>query len=297
MYRLLEMTAAEYHANATGPIRLSRSIAHKLVSKSPFHAFRHHPRLGGETIESNGDMVRGTVIHAIIGGENPFENVAVLDVPDYRTAKAKKMKADAIAAGKTPMKVAEYEECMSAAEALKAAVTAQIAASGIGLDGQREGVIYWNDNGVDCQCRLDLFSVADGVAVITDFKSCESAHPSSIERGLTDFGLDMQAAIYPRAVGMMFPDLIGRIRYRIVFVEKSPPHLVTICEPSPQMQSMGISKWFRALKRWRTCMATGEWPAYTKAGEIVRLYPPQWQLNQEIELNPSLGSELENINE
>ena len=65
--QLLEMTADDYHADKIGDVpTLSASIAQRLVTRSPLHAWTHHPRLGGATRKNakapTKEMDRGTIV-------------------------------------------------------------------------------------------------------------------------------------------------------------------------------------------------------------------------------------------
>lgn len=275
--------AVEYHADPRERPSLSQSMAHTLISRSPSHAWREHPRLGGLGRATTRAMDAGTIVHSLLlNGSETDDSIVLLDYENYRTKAAQTDRDIAILDGKTPILRMEYEGHRVAANA----VLLQLAEFGIELNGQSEGVGYWSETADDgteilCRCRMDHWSAP----LILDFKTTSDAHPRKCERSIIDHGYDVQAYAYQSAIGKIFPDLAGRTTFLNIFIEMEPPYLVTPLKPDGSIMQLGRSKWRRAVNLWAKCLREDKWPGY--ATEIVSATAPQWAVTAEMDASPS----------
>jgi hypothetical protein len=96
--------------------------------------------------------------------------------------------------------------------------------------------------------------------VIVDYNSTGgSAHPALFSRALWDRGLDVQAALYVRAVKAAHgtaPD------FYFVAQETTAPYALSVISLDPEGWEFAQAKVGRALEIWQECQATGRWPSY-----------------------------------
>ncbi len=137
-----DITAVKYHAEtfSTHPM-LSASTASTLIGESPYHAWLFHPKLGKLEKKQTNSLEWGTVLHALILGKGQ-EQIEVIDARDYRTNAAKEARDNALALGKTPIKIDDYER----AETIAQSAIDKINEAGFALDEyDREQVITWEE--------------------------------------------------------------------------------------------------------------------------------------------------------
>ncbi len=286
--RILECTEQEYHADPCDVPSLSNSIAVKMLNKSPLHGWAAHPKLGGSpgpaAVAEEGDdgeeeegkpestaaQKNGQLIHKLMLGKGV--DVVIVDAKSFQTKYAKAIRDEALAAGKLPVIAHKHEK----AEAVAAKLRRRCADAGYPLDGMSEVAIEWReagDNGpVVCRCRMDNVSLETGV--ILDVKSSRDAHPDKCAKRLLEYGYDVQATCYPRALAALRPELSGRIRFTLLYVETTPPYAVVPAYLDGGFREIGKIRWLEAVRVWERCLASGVWPSYCE--RAVPLSPPAW---------------------
>jgi hypothetical protein len=300
--RIIDLSDADYHADrldgVTTEPTLSASCAVTLVTKSPAHAVREHPRFGHVPRVATEEMDKGTILDALLlgGGRNIVtvqigEGTAAekkkrraegieparVDASDYRTDEAREAKAAIVAAGHVPILAHKRFALDVAATELRA----EIERLGVDLGAElAHQVAVWTEHATDgtpvvCRAQFDHWAGA----IISDLKCGETADPRRLPRKIAERAGDIQAAAYVRAAEAVCPDLAGRVRFRWIFCEVEQPYLVTIAEPSGTMRELGARRWQRAIDLWAQCRASGEWPGYGDAVAIVE--PQMWQLAEE----------------
>lgn len=275
---LLEMPAADYYADPCGKPSFTQSTAKRIINDSPYHAWLHHPRLGGVKGETTDEMDRGTLIHSLVLGNEPA--IDVLPFDKYTTNAAKEAKRNAEANGLIPVKAKEWDEIQADAEAIKA----ELGERGIFLAGVSEAVVIWNegidDRSVLCRGMLDHLILSHGN--IYDLKTISSAKPSNIERQITNLCYDVQAEAYCSAIRRLRPELSGRETFTWLFIETLPEGspkrvILSVVKPSGELREFGARRWRRACEAWIQCNDAGRWPAY---GDLVA-FPPAWAMKEE----------------
>ena len=269
------MPAAEYHADPCETPSLSSSMAHKLLSKSPAHAYLAHPRLGGHVSEPSDTLDRGTVIHELVLGT--VGGIVALEHDNYRTKVAREERDVARAKGKVPVLAKEMAPLKLAADAIKEGIRKH----GIDLDGQSEVTAFWSERSAagPVQCRARFDHLVD--SRIYDLKTTRSASPRDIAKSVESYGYATQSVAYLRALEANRPELVGRTSYRWIFCELEPPYAVTIAEPSGGLEALGNMRWLRAVEMWGRCLKNDRWPPYSEATVLVE--PMPWALDREFE--------------
>jgi hypothetical protein len=277
---LLDMTAAEYHADPCPTPSLSASVATALLNESPLHAWVKHPKLGGVRGDGTEDMDRGSIIHGLLFGKGPV--VEVIHADSYRTRAAQEHRDEARAAGLIPVLVHKYADLAVVVRDLAEAVRA----AGYDLAQFRtEAVAVWEEETalgpVLCRGMQDAIRLEAGV--ILDLKNT-CADPKKFGRKAIDFGYDVQFAAYTSALRKLNPEAAGREDFVWLLVEELPegaPERValTVARPSGILREHGRSRWARACERWARCLRDNHWPAYTEGP--VSVEAPAWAMQDE----------------
>lgn len=268
-----QIPAAEYHADAGSEVpTLSASIAVDLIAKTPAHAYLNHPKLNPTFVEPDDTkaMEIGTVVHSLLlEGDSAVRVVEGYD--KWTTNDAKAQKAQARADGKIPMLRHEWEAVAALVDTARAHIAVSPADPPLLSDGTPELTLRWDENGVACRCRLDW--LRNDHLAIDDIKTARTADPGYFSRkSVYEYGYDLRAAMYLRAVKAEFG---VDARWRWIVIEKTPPYLVSVVEPSDEVLQVGNAKLDRALEIWADCLSSGFWPGYGNDTHIADL--PVWQ--------------------
>lgn len=267
---ILKVSPSVYHQDPCEVPSLSASIAIKLVQECPIKAWEAHPRLGNVKCKPNRAMQFGTVCHHRFSGVHT--EIVVIDARDYKTKAAQRGRDEALAAGKTPILKNEQ----SIVDATADAAIRACRDAGLGLSGQWEQAVMWDDDGIQCRAMTDHVDLES--PYILDLKTCTNANPNQLGRKIVDEGYDIQAAAYISAIESICPDLTGRIPFYFCFVEVGGNHLPSIVSPDESMLHLGRLRWKRAKRIWRECLASNIWPGYPRG--ITTVYPTNWQLQE-----------------
>lgn len=264
-----QLGSDQYHADPCDRPSLSASLAHVLLSSSPKHAWTNHPRLNPlfeKKEEARFDL--GRACHALLLEGNA--NVEVFDYADWRTNASKEDRELARQHGKTPMLRDDWEAC----EAMVGAVKLQLPLFNVSppllTDGQPEQTIVWEEAGVLCRARLDW--LRDDMTAIDDFKSTSrSASPESFAKTIYSMGYHVQARMYQRAVASVTG---SEPAFRFIAAETAPPFEMSVFSLTPAGEKFADDQIESVLATWKRCLATDEWPGYTR--RVCYAEPPGW---------------------
>lgn len=287
---ILDIPHSLYHADDLGldVATLSRTTAEVLTTKSPKHAWREHPRLGGKNGKvATKAMNIGTVMHDRLLGNGP--PVEVIDADSWRTNAAKKQREDAIENGSVPLLIGEFEKMAARESGIKESLSEFFGDDWFGIvqEQEREPTIVWESSKVICRCRLDLFSRSNGTAL--DLKFTENASDAAVERAMRYGSHALQSSVYTEAMDVLTPEMAGRNTFDFLFVEIEPPYGVRLAAPGPAALSIAESQWRRALKLWKKCLESGKWPGYPKEKLIVEA--SSFQMSHEMDKAIASGTE------
>ena len=256
-----------YHADQLpGSPRFSRSVAVTLLQQSPLHAYAAHPALGGAAAdEPTESMEKGALVHQLLLGGGL--EIARVEFPDWRTKAAQAEREEARERGALPVLAHLLDEAAEAARALSGRLLGHDVILGDPFDA--EVTALWDSEGVRCKARFDLYP---GGCWIGDLKVQRNLNVRAFEWGLSKLGLEIQAHAYQAALAAVHPELEGRTSFEWLLVERKPPYDVAIIPAGRSLVSLGESKWKRALKLWRECLASGVWPG-TGRREAIEARP------------------------
>lgn len=262
-------SAADYHADPCPAPSLTASIANILINQSPAHARAAHPRLNPNfkrVDDPKFDL--GTTMHQLILEGIDAAYVVLAD--SWRTNAAKEARDEARAHGRIPLLVDQYEEAKRAVAAAKAQIEAHPAEPGLFTDGKPEQTIMWEEDGIWCRARLDWRR--DDDLVLDDLKTCgQSADPRRWQRTMLSIGAATQARFYCRGIKA----LTGREPdFRFVVVETHEPFAVSVVSLAPSLEQLADAQVDYAIRTWRRCIETGEWPGYDT--RVAHVEAPGW---------------------
>lgn len=288
---ILDLSPETYHSDPAPAPSFSASIGKVMIDRSPAHAYLEHPRLGGTKDESDAtpQMDFGTLAHSLVLGKG--RPVEIIYADDWRKKDTQAQRDAAHAAGRLPVLAITHARALKCAGAFLAAIPS-FDPEGRWNKAESERAIlceFPNMQAGDAEARAYARGMIDRLhidreaqtAVYWDVKTTENAAPDVIARQVFSMHYDMQLATYDWLIASAFPELAGRIKGKLVFVETVAPFAVVAVELDGAFRRIGRSKLGRAWDAWQRCTATGIWPAYTDAP--VTLTPPSWATTQEMD--------------
>jgi hypothetical protein len=273
---LYRMPAALYHADPAPVPSLSSSLAKILIDQSPAHAHAAHPRLG-KTGSADSEPTRakeiGSAAHKLILGQGA--EIVVIEAEDYRTKAAKEARAAACEAGHLPILAPDLQKAERLANYADARLATIPDCEGFHAAPAELVGIVQDPSGAWLRIMMDRFEDRGGHAIIWDVKTGDQpAAPHLLGRRIEGMGMEVQAALYVRAVELLIPRLAGRVRFRWIFIENDLPHAVTVAEADGVTLGIGARKLALALSRWNAACRTDQWPGYP--ARIVHPEYPGW---------------------
>jgi|694.fasta_scaffold17186_19 hypothetical protein len=176
-------------------------------------------------------------------------------------------------------RVAQSLPIISAEEAatitgMRDSVHAHPAVRRILAKARTECSLFANDaDGMLRKARVDALPESGNVLV--DIKSCQCADAEVMAKSVMAYRYHVQAAYY-----LDLCELLGieRSEFLFVCVEKQAPYAVAVYALEADAIEMGRLEYRRDLAAVRHCMATDEWPGFTR--EITALGLPAWAQRQ-----------------
>lgn len=274
---VLTVSEEDYHADKfDGPPSLSSSLCKILCDQTPWHAWTAHPRLNPNFIREEKEIFDlGTVAHALM--LQGLKNAIVLDIPDWRTAEARKTRSEARAEGKIAILRKHWSRVQDMVAAGNLQLSKHREAADAFSDGKPEQTLVWtDDHGVRCRARLDWLK--DSRKGFADYKSTGmTANPEAISRSMFGSGWDVQESFYRRGLKKLGFDAVGLF----VCQEDSPPYALSVIGFDPLIQRVADNKVQAAIDLWANCLASNKWPGYPD--RICYPEMPGWMADREME--------------
>lgn len=277
------MSALDYHADCVDPISLNSTVAKKLIAFSAAHARAEHPKLGGKD-EGEEEVVdpkatkakeRGTLIHRLVIGRGG--QIEVLPFENFRKDVAKAARDLSKAQGKIPTLPHLLEEAQEAADAARAQLD-DMGYQSAYRAGIKEVVIVWKEGDIFFRAMIDELTIDENskTATIRDLKTTKCSHPKACTKQIENMGYDIGMAFYMRGLAAVRPDLAGRIKGQLDFLEWDKPFALTPIEMSAEWMMGSDARVETAINKWRECIASNKWPFYVKG--LTRIDPNPWHL-------------------
>lgn len=227
---------------------------------------------------SSDAMNLGTALHMLMLEPDRFESTYVAADIDRRTKEGKALAAEIEAAGKTPIKQAEFD----AVQAMRDSILRSPAARGY-FDGSStlttELSVFWDDEDVSPEitvaCKLRADAVVKGAGMILDIKTTQDASAEGFARSVVNFGYHVQAAHYlsAGAASETYPR-----RFRFIAVETSAPWSVGVYELDAAAMEAGYALREKGIRRIVDGEAKDQWRGYAAGLEPQTLALPAWAI-------------------
>lgn len=286
----IDINERDYHADPCPLPSLSASGAKTLLFRSPKAFAWKHPRLRPVHLppveETWSDQaVFGTVVHKLVLGRG--KDVVEVDAKDWKTNAAKLERADITAVGKVAILKDKLVQAKTVAHELRQTV-------GYDAETPTEVVLIWIDHATDgtpvwCRAMLDALPEP---TLIEDVKvTGAELSDEFVARQIDGMGYDISMAWYRRGLSKLAPDLAGRIKVRLTFVERNETYDTLsrtltdgeLHEPDVLLQI--------AIDRFAACMTAGHWPGVSASPKPVAI--PNWK--KRALLDAALSEELDTI--
>lgn len=271
---LYSMTTDQYHADPCPKPSLSHSLAKLVIRRTPYHAMKHHPKMGGMPNSPTRPMMVGTAAHTLVLGKG--SRLQVIDAPDYRTKAAQQLRDAALADGATPVLEADYA---LAQEMVPAGRLALEEALGAKLDDCLiEVVVAVQDAQTGCWRRIMVDAMTPDLRNMADYKTCEDANPVVFERAVRNYGYDTQDAFYKRVVDRIEPEGEGKRTYTLVAQERDYPECVTFHRVDGDLHAVAENRIKMAEAKWDACLLADTWEAYSR--EVHMIAARDWEIQE-----------------
>jgi PDDEXK-like uncharacterized protein DUF3799 len=266
--------AAVYHGDPCRKPSLSSSVAAQIVNLSPAHVKASHPRLAKHPPQesANDGMSFGSVVHELLLREGG--GFAVFPGKSWQGKEAAAFKLAAQLEGKTPIKKPDFARAQDLCSKVKRQLKA-MRLSHVLTEGQSEVAAIWKDGPSWLRAMFDRWIPERGE--IWDIKTtARSAAPSQIAKIIPALDYDLRSEFYLMGAEKLtgIPARKGGLGYCFLFVEVTPPFLITPCYMDLSLRARGRQRARKAIDLWATCMAKNKWPGYTK--EPVEIAAPGW---------------------
>ena len=268
------ISAADYHADPCPEPSLSSSIARVLLNRSPLHAWINHPRLNQKCEDSGGSrgMDLGSAVHEMLlgrGGE-----IVEIEAANFTTKAAREARDAARAIGKTPLLTDDCRRAEAMSAVSRARLTDHPAYAG---EGFSEAVIAWKEGPVWCRAMIDRIS-RDRRSVLDIKTTAKTARPEAATRTIFDMGYHFQTAFYERGLNVLFPSDAGRRDFTFLFQEDEPPYECSLIRLDEGAMTIARKQVMAAIGLWKRCMASNDWPGYSRAVQTASM--PEWMQHQ-----------------
>ncbi len=264
----------DYLADPCPEPSLSRSTIVDLLD-SPARAWWNHPRLNPnlpkekeKTIFDIGEAAHNLLLE---GGRS----ISVVDgFDDWRKKEAQLLRDTAREDGKIPLLSKQYLEVFAMAETARKAIRkcTELGITDLRAEGDAELSYLWKEDDIWCRCRPDW--IKKDRSLILDIKTTgTSVNPDYFSGHINKMGYGIQSVFYRRGVKAV--EGIEPI-FVIMAQETEPPYFCSFHGLDLQNEDMAVQKVEWAIKRWRECLSTGEWPAYPH--RVCYAEPKPWEM-------------------
>jgi hypothetical protein len=268
-----DISAADYHNDPCPAPSFSQSLGKILLENSALHAWYAHPRLNPDWQPQDPTKFDlGNIAHKLLLGRGKDIEILPAEFTDWRTDKAKKIRAEALQQGRHAVlgKHSALADRMVAAAREQLALMPPPACNLFGpLSGQGEVCVVWKEGDIWLRQLIDWLS-GDGV-IFADYKTTDmSVAPHALGRKMQNDNWPLQAAMAER--GLTAVDEILERKYFFVAQETWPPYALTVAELTEGHLERGRVQLEYAINTWRACMKRNVFPGYPRA-IIVPDYP------------------------
>lgn len=265
------MTEKEYRQHPA----ISRSQLFKLrESPEKFQYYMEHPE------PATPALVFGQLLHAMVLQPDTVDrDFAVAPICDRRTTVGKKLWAEfeEQAESKTVVTADMIEQAVAMRDKLMSNdYVRQL------LDGEREKPFFWVDELTqeECKCRVDCLTSINGMDIIVDIKTAESADTDTFMRHAIKYGYNLQAAMYGEGVRA---NTGKEHAFVFIVIEKKPPYAINILQADKAFVLHGFDLFRELIGMYHECKQSGNWWGYLGKHNIINNLPLPAYLAKEVE--------------
>lgn len=255
---------------------LSSTLARLLITQSPLHCWYNSRDLNPDYApEFKDEFDLGTAVHRMLLEPDRVDTShVVVQAKDWRTKAAQDARHAARIDGKTPLLAHQAVELAQMVAAVRATLSRFEERPTPLTNGVAEKVLEWREGDVLCRTRLDWLHF--GELTVDDVKTSGNANPDVFRSQVWSLGYDMQAAFYLRGVRAIYgKDAV----FRFVVCETRAPYGVSVVGLDPEALALADRRVERAIRLWRECLASGNWPSYPE--RTAYLSAPPWEIARE----------------
>lgn len=247
---------------------VSTGVIVDIIQRSPKHAARRHPRLGGVVTASTPKMDMGSACHELLCGGD--REIVPVDAANYRTDAAKAVRDKARADGNVPILSGQVEAMEKMWSKAQAALCSILDIQDYG-DALYENTLLWQDEGgVWCRSRPDILTA--GATVSIDYKTTGNAAPESWVKKVLFKRADAQAGLVLR--GLRAIEGITGEHYWLV-QETEAPYECSVVEMTPELEEYADKMCAAAIRVWGRHVESKKFPAYSS--KPFRVEVPAWR--------------------
>lgn len=251
---------------------VNNSLLWTLKTKSPFHAFyeKYNPT------PATPSQVFGSALHTYILEPELFSAWYAIKPAgiDRRTKVGKAAYEQFLAECGDRQELPE--ESMEEIKAFEKAIHEQ-AIHGYIQDGRGEVSIVWDDpdTGIRCKGRIDYEREYKSDHMITDVKGTQSAKYRDFQKSIAGYGYYQQQAFYHDGWQILTgqPSICTWLA-----CERSAPYMAMVYVADDEMILAGRLSYKEALKTYKECLESGDWPSY---GDVEIISLPDWVRHKE----------------
>jgi len=262
--------------------RLSPSIAHKLTTESPLHAWAAHRLLGNFRKPPTDSQIQGRMWHAAVleGGKD----IVVVDCDNFKSKEAKEKRDEIRAAGKIAVAAPKFSYLAPAS----ARIRQELRRFGIVFDGEVEQRFEWTEytergEPVECSGVIDHWNDT----LVHDIKTGSAAvSEREAQRLIAGSHALLQDPAYRNARHARDGIDPERIEVVFAFTQTEEPHAITPVTLAGDFRELARMRWRRAIETWHHCLSQGTdrkfWPGPVEV--VTPISAPGWMISHEIEL-------------
>lgn len=282
-----DINAESYHLDPCPEPSISCSLMGPILDLTPADFAWKHPRrtelderfpIDEDLRKLTVQMVRGDVVHQIALGKGRGYVIGQWDT--WATKDAKAFKAEAEENGLVAIKQKDYEVAVVLAERIVESIKRALD----GADYETEVVFMYQEQTpfgpVWVRGMMDVWCKER--ATILDPKVTPLLYDGKIERHALNMGWDRQAALYPYAIGKLFPELAGRVEFADVLINPEAPYVHRLWAPERAWVGSSLRQCLMAIERFGECMMSKRWHGFTN--KVERGPMPAWEDKRRTEM-------------
>lgn len=252
-------------------VKFTDYLAWDAVSNSALARFARVPAAAFVPLEDSDTLRIGRAVHCDVLEPEQFRARYRVKEHNGNSKDGRAEKARADEEGIELITMSDYVLIRGMAES----ILHHPAARAILAEGEAEVSLLWHDpeTGLRCKGRIDW--LAPGLPC--DLKTTRDSSPAGFAKSVASLRYHVQQAHYRAGLEALGQPSDGFV---FVAVEKTAPYPVGCYCITDAAELVGYRLRRRALLAWKSCVETGQWPAW-RSPKIETLSLPNWAMMEE----------------